>query len=114
MQQTVRIMVHPTSQSIGMASGRHDIIVYSHDMQPALIVEVSSAKENSPERAAEFRQGLLERDPLLDKSFLLLAYNGTVFLWEKGAALDAKPEVASVADVLKTYAGPYLEGQRWL
>jgi hypothetical protein len=83
----------------------HDIVVYSSDRRPALVVEVKAAKETSPERASAIRNNLLQRDPLLSESFFLLAYNTSLFLWDKKASADAKPRTAAVKDVLRDYGG---------
>ena len=88
-----------------MSASIHDIVVYSNDRRPVLVVEVRAAKETSPERASTLRQDLLQRDPLLAESFLLLAYSTYLFLWEKNAPADAKPRTAAVKDVLRDYGG---------
>jgi hypothetical protein len=101
-----------------MNASIHDIVVYSSDRRAALVVEVRAAKETSPERASTLRQDLLQRDPLLGESYLLLAYSTSLFLWEKNAPADAKPRTAAVKDVLRDYGGasadreqgPTLEG----
>jgi hypothetical protein len=87
------------------ASDIHDIVVYSSDRRPALVVEVKAAKETSIDRASALRKNLLQRDPLLSESFFLLAYSTSLFLWDKNAAADARPRTAAVKDVLVDYGG---------
>lgn len=87
------------------ASDIHDIVVYSSDRQPALVVEVKASTETSSDQASALRRSLLQRDPVLGESFFLLAYSTSLFLWEKNASADAIPRTAAMKDVLRDYGG---------
>jgi hypothetical protein len=103
----------PSLKSIVMsASDIHDIVVYSSDRRPALIVEVKASKEASPDLASALRKDLLQRDPLLSESFFLLAYSTSLFLWDKNAPADAKPTTATAKDVLRDYGGTSVDREQ--
>jgi hypothetical protein len=87
------------------ANDTHDIVVYSSDKRPALVVEVRATKDASPERALAARQHFLQRDPLLRERFFLLASSSAIFLWEKNASADAAPKTAALKDVVRDYGG---------
>ncbi|MEJ0039104.1 MAG: hypothetical protein WDO68_24120 [Gammaproteobacteria bacterium] len=91
-----RIIALASLKSIVMSpSDIHDIVVYSSDRRPALVVEVKAARETFPDRASALRRSLLQRDRLLGESFFLLAYSTSLFLWDKNAPANAKQKTAA-------------------
>lgn len=83
----------------------YDIVVYSSDRRPALVVEVWATKDASLERALAVRKDFLQRDPRLRKRFFLLAFSTAIFPWEKNAPADAPPRTAALTDVVRRYSG---------
>jgi hypothetical protein len=83
----------------------HDIVVYSNDSKPVIVVTIKGGKETSPEHASTVRQCMLQQHELSEHAFFLLAYKTSLFLWQKDAPAEASPQIAPVKDILRDYGG---------
>jgi hypothetical protein len=89
---------------------RSDIIAYSMDHRPVLVVECKGGKGTSPENAALLRRNLLAHELIPDAPYFLLAFATAFFLWREKTPADELPDFsASARSVLREYLGELAE-----
>ena len=89
---------------------RSDIIAYSTDHRPVLVVECKGGKETSPGNAARLRRNLLAHELIPDAPYFLLAFSTVFFLWRDKTPADQPPDFsASARSVLREYLGKLAE-----
>jgi hypothetical protein len=81
-----------------------DIIVYSPENKPTLIVQIKAIKEGKPDELERTRQALMDAYRSSEASHYLVIQRNGIFLWKKGAAAGTLPEHASLKSVLREYA----------
>jgi len=82
-----------------------DIVVYSIDQRPVLIVEAKKKKGASSAWATKMRRNLFAHVQRITAPFFLLVTSDRLFLWvDSGAPLDAEPDhVADARSIWKRY-----------
>lgn len=80
---------------------RPDIVVYSPDHQPRLVVEVKKTNYASSEWARRFRRNLLTHSAPLSAPYFLLVSPERLFLWQDGANdVDKEPDYEADAEYI--------------
>jgi hypothetical protein len=85
---------------------RPDIVVYSKDEKPQLIIEVKQQARVSAEWAAQMRRNLLVHAVVPPSPFFLLVLPDRLYLWKHATSLEAVPADYEI-DVSGTLA-PYV------
>lgn len=96
-----------TASSLPMSStAQADIVVFSRDKRPILIVEVKdTGAYTTPESAAGVRRSLMAHSLLPDAPFFMLVTAFDLFLWPKNLAPRDPPGfTASSLSILNHYA----------
>lgn len=70
---------------------RPDILIYSKDEKPQLIVEVKKKLDPSVEWAAKTRRNLLVHGMIQPSPFFLLVSPSQMYLWKNAGSLEAIP-----------------------
>jgi hypothetical protein len=84
---------------------RPDLVIYSRDNEPSLIVEVKNKRAVSESWARDFRRNLLAHGGFPRAPYFLLVTPDQLYLWSPGSdGLDAPPDAsASTRDTLKVF-----------
>ena len=99
---TAGILQHPKQPRSAMSL--HDIIVYSSDEHPVLVVQVKPGKDDAPEQLERFRRSLEADVTSQNALFLLLVQRNGLFLWAKDAPPGTSAQFAPVQNILREYA----------
>jgi hypothetical protein len=81
-----------------------DIIVYSPENKPALIVQIKAIKEGMPDELERTRRALMDAYKSSVAAHYLVVQRNGLFLWEKGAVAGTPAKHASLKSVLREYA----------
>lgn len=83
-----------------------DIVAYSPDQRPVLVVECKGGRHTSPQSASQLRRNLLTHSLVADAPYFLIAYPHDLFMWKRDSKWDAPPDYsASLKSVLSEYLG---------
>lgn len=83
-----------------------DIVVFSRDLQPVLVVKCRRGSGADEKSATDYRLNLLTHDFVPKSVSFLLAYPTTFFLWKQESSIDAKPDFTAPAlPLLRGYVG---------
>jgi hypothetical protein len=86
-----------------------DLVVFSSDDKPLVIVEVKGGKDTSPQSLEQVKQQLLTYATHIPAQYLLAVFRSGLFLWEKQDEQNHAPRHASARSLFREYASSVAE-----